>query len=129
MEKVVIPVQFALKLRSHRQNLTFETAFNHKFSDIYMRKPSAIPPFVIRVGGALSQINDGSTNSHVTESRLLSMDPVLCGSANFILHAAVGISILKCGDQDFYSHFKEKQSKRKKKLCACQNLQLEQTVV
>ncbi|KAJ8017924.1 hypothetical protein HOLleu_44376 [Holothuria leucospilota] len=61
------------------------------------------------------KINDGSINSHVTDSRLLSMDPVLCGSANFILQAAVGISILKCGDQDFYSHFKEKQSKREKK--------------
>lgn len=61
------------------------------------------------------QINDGSINSHVTDSRLLSMDPVLSGSANFILQAAVVISILKCGDQDFYSHFKEKQLKRERK--------------
>ncbi|KAJ8027494.1 hypothetical protein HOLleu_32649 [Holothuria leucospilota] len=51
-----LSLQFALKLRSHRHNPTFETAFNHKFSDIYMKKPSAIPPFAIRVGGAFSQV-------------------------------------------------------------------------
>ena len=51
-----LSLQFALKLRSYRDNPTFETAFNHKFGDIYMRKPSAIPPFAIRVREALSQV-------------------------------------------------------------------------
>ncbi|KAJ8043334.1 hypothetical protein HOLleu_10378 [Holothuria leucospilota] len=48
-----LSLQSAPKLRSHRHNPTVGTAFNHKFSDIYLGKPTAVPPFAIRVRKAL----------------------------------------------------------------------------
>ncbi|KAJ8048996.1 hypothetical protein HOLleu_01530 [Holothuria leucospilota] len=50
-----LSLQFAMKLRSHRHNPTFETAFNHRFSHIYLAKPTVIPPFAARVKEALSK--------------------------------------------------------------------------
>ncbi|KAJ8046041.1 Transcriptional-regulating factor 1 [Holothuria leucospilota] len=50
-----LSLQFALKLRSPRHNPTFETTFIHKFSDLYLAKPTTIPLFAIRVREALSQ--------------------------------------------------------------------------
>ncbi|KAJ8050202.1 RNA-directed DNA polymerase from mobile element jockey [Holothuria leucospilota] len=51
-----LSLQFAMKLRSHRHNPTFETAFNHRFSHIYLAKPAVVPPFATRVKEALSKV-------------------------------------------------------------------------
>jgi len=44
-----LSIQYCLKLSSSPQNPTYNTVFNCKFTDLFERKPTQIPPLSIRI--------------------------------------------------------------------------------
>ena len=51
-----LSLQYALKLRNNHNNPTYDKTFQPRYSTFYASKPSAIPPFGLRIKGAFAQI-------------------------------------------------------------------------
>ena len=52
-----LALQYALKLKSNPSNPTYKCVFHHQLQDLFLAKPSVIPPFGIRNREAIEDLN------------------------------------------------------------------------